>query len=92
MKTKSEQYIYEHLEKEYSNSSIQSDSINELYDDLKEQVQRNIKKSISRIKNATILQKQMIQFRTNEWNLESRKTQRIALERTLSFFDKKLKF
>jgi len=44
MKTKSEQYIYDHLE---NVCSINSESIEELIDDLKEQVQRKIKKSIS---------------------------------------------
>ena len=47
MKTKSEQYIYDHLEKVYSNNSIHLNLIDELCDDLKEQIQRKVKKSIS---------------------------------------------
>ena len=57
MKTKSEQFIYEHLEKEYSSNNIHSDSLNELYDDLKENVQRKIKKSISIEKITEIVSK-----------------------------------
>ena len=47
MKTKSEQYIYEHLENEYSDKLINANLVDDLCDDLKEQIQRKIKKSIS---------------------------------------------
>jgi putative phage-type endonuclease len=57
MTTKSEQYIYNYLEKEYNNTPIHLNSLQELYDDLKEQIQRNIKKSISLDKIKTIVTK-----------------------------------
>ena len=55
--TKSEQLIYEHLEKEYSDKHIESESIDDLCDDLKEKVQRKNKKSISVDKVNIILSK-----------------------------------
>jgi putative phage-type endonuclease len=79
MKTKSEQYIYDHLEKVYSEKSIHNNLIDELYDDLKEQVQRKIKKSISLDKINELVSKYTIKNNDGSLTFKIKKNKSIQI-------------
>ena len=49
----------------------------------------NIYKSRKLCPNVRYLQKRILQFKTNYWNISEAKNQALVLKKTLNFFDKK---